>query len=91
MNEQLTALIDSLIATGEHPASWAYQPNGDDAEYFDCSPTWDSEAGAYSTTQYRMEVGDGDPVAVDLDVSQLRELHRKLTLQLAVIARQSAV
>jgi hypothetical protein len=82
MNKQLTDLIDSIIATDESPKSWAWHadPDDDDSPYMDCSPCRSS---------YLWEVGDGYAnTQLELTVEQLREIHRKLTIQLAVIARQ---
>lgn len=84
--DQLAELIDSIIATDDHPTSWDWQadPDRHDSDYVDCSAR---NGDAY----FVLEVGGGDvdAVQIELTLSQLREIHRRLTLQLAVIARQS--
>lgn len=84
--EALNDLVDALIATDSFPTSWAYYPDGDEGAYLDCS------AVASDDGTYRLEVGDddGNVAQLDLNLSQLREIHRKLTLQLAVAVRQNA-
>jgi hypothetical protein len=83
MTAHLTDLIDTIIATDPYPASWMYLPDDEDGPRFDCSPV-------NGGTCYRLEVSDedGNTAVVDLDIDQLLTVHQKLTLQLAVIARQ---
>jgi hypothetical protein len=85
MDQQLTELVDSIIATDEHPTSWAWQADTDSyhSDYIDCSACNDN---AY----FMVEVGGSgvDAVQLEVTVDQLREIHRKLTIQLAVITRQ---
>lgn len=93
MNQQLTDLIDSLIATEANPTAWAWHEYaGDDSVYIDCSPAWNSATKAYSADRFCFEFGNGedDAINAELTVDQLREIHKALTLQLAVIARQQA-
>lgn len=66
--QQLTDLIDTLIATDERPTTWTWSANEDmDGGYIECAPAWDSDTKTYCT--------------------DLHEIHRKLTMQLAVIVR----
>lgn len=79
--DQLAELIDSIIATDDHPTSWDYWLDDADGPYIDCSQVDDGT--------YRWETGDGRAnTQLDLTVDQLREIHRRLTIQLAIVARQ---
>jgi hypothetical protein len=85
--DALNDLIDSIIATEERPTSWGWQadPDRHDSDYVDCS-------ARNNDAYFVFEVGGEGVTAVQLELTadQLREIHRKLTIQLAVIARQSA-
>lgn len=79
----LTALADSLIDTDRNASSWAWHRDDIGDEYIDCS--------ADRNGRWTLEVGDGEEVAqLTLDLDELREVHRKLTLQLIVATRQAA-
>lgn len=93
MDQQLTDLIDSLTATSQHPTSWAWNA-ADDATssgaYMDCSP---NSTDLFSET-FNLEVGDGygDTITIEgIDVSELQEIHQKLTMHLAVIVRRRQI
>jgi hypothetical protein len=83
--DQLADLIDSIIATDPYPASWNWTAGDDtDDPYIECS---DNRDGTYA---YEVHDADGKTAVLRLTAESLREIHRKLTIQLAVIARQNA-
>ena len=82
----LDDLIDTLIATDEHPDSWVWMAADDDATYLDCS-----RAASGAPGEYGLELGDGeDAVCINVTIDDLRGIHRQLTLALAVATRTEA-
>jgi hypothetical protein len=93
MSEQLNDLIDTLIATDEHPTSWAWQADAADSggRYIDCSTG--VEDGLYNLEVGESVDSNGDRIVAVLDalsIDDLREIHRKLTLALAVATLAAA-
>jgi hypothetical protein len=83
----LADLIDTLIATEHYPTSWVWHgDDGGEGAYLDCSQMPSSAPG-----EFQLELGDGDDaVCIDVTIDDLREIHRKLTLALAVATRTEA-
>ena len=85
---ELHELARTLLAADRNAASWVWNA-ADDADnagaYIDCSEPWaDAHRGSYS-----MEVGDGeDAVVIELSLTDLKEIHQRLTVQLMVARMQ---
>jgi hypothetical protein len=79
---EIKDLLVTLNATDENAGSWAWYGDEDNDQagaYLDCSRSQDG---------YCLELGDGgDAVQVDVSLSDLREIHKLLTVQL-MLARQ---